>query len=110
VAAQRRCPLEIVPVLANLATNSRMSEELRMLAVAVLGRARHPNALEALLQLVHGGNNLLGRPKLASPTPIVLAALRALAAAWSTERQAQHFLAMARRSFAGDVRKAAARA
>ena len=106
VAAQTNCPAALIPQLAELARNSQLADELRHLAVGALGKSTHDAALDALLSLVNGGKTFLGRPKLASPTPIVLSALRALAHTWSTSKEAQHFVAQARRSFNSEFRQA----
>jgi hypothetical protein len=110
VAAHVNCPPALLPLLAALANSPRVSEELRIHAVRALGKSRHRHALEALLGLVHGGTTLLGRPKLAAPSPVVIEALRALTDVWSTQKEANRFLALARRSFVTDLRRAVARA
>ena len=110
VAAQTDCPVSLIPMLGTLAASCQLADELRVLAVGALGKSRHRFALDALLRLVHGGKTILGRPKLAPPTPVVVAAVRALADTWSTQQDANRFLALARRSFVTDLRRAAARA
>jgi hypothetical protein len=106
VAAQTNCPSGLIPQLAELARNAQLAEELRLLAVGILGKSNEEAALKALLQIVNGGKTFLGRPRLASPTPIVLGALRALAHTWSASREAQRFVAQARRSFTAEFRQA----
>ena len=106
VAAQTNCPPGLIPQLAELARNAQLAEELRLLAVGILGKSTEEAALNALLPIVNGGKTFLGRPRLASPTPIVLAALRALAHTWSASREAQRFVAQARRSFTSEFRQA----
>jgi hypothetical protein len=106
VAAHEQCPPALIPLLARLAAGSALAEELRIHAVRALGKSRHQHALAALLRLVDGGKSIFGGPKLASPSPVVIAALRALADVWSTQKEAQRVLALARRSFTKDLRNA----
>jgi hypothetical protein len=110
VAAHSLCPASLVPLLASLVTDPRVPQELQTHAVRAVGKSRHRYGLETLLRLVHGGTTVFGRPKLAPPSPVVLAAVRALAEVWSTDKEADRFLALARRSVVTDLRKAAARA
>jgi hypothetical protein len=106
VAALEQCPPSLIPLLARLAANADLVEELRIHAVRALGKSRHQHALAALLGLVDGGKSIFGGPKLAAPGAVVLAALRALADVWSSQKEAQRFLALARRSFTKELRNA----
>jgi HEAT repeat protein len=110
VAALAQCPPSLVPQLGRLAGNPNLTGELRVHAVRVLGASRDEQALPALLRLVDGGKSFFGGAKLAAPSPVVIAALRALADGWSTHRDAHRFLALARRSFVKELRNAAIRA
>src|SRR5207249_3178969 len=75
----------------------------------VLGGVRNTAALNALLALVDGGTNWLGRPKLAARSLELLAALMALAAGWRNDVRAAAVLALAAASKDPDVRSAAIR-
>jgi hypothetical protein len=109
-AALDDCPQLVVPLITQIALDQAMSSELRVLAIKVLGRVRNPAALSTLLQLVDGGKNWLGRPKLASRSLELLAALMALAAGWRNDAKASPLLALATRSKDPDVRSAVGRA
>jgi hypothetical protein len=106
-ACQERCPRSVLTFVASLAKNAQASQELRILAVNVLATSRDRYALEALLPLVRGGTTWLGRPKLAPRTPVVLAVLRALSDAWSTDQEAGRMLTLARNSSDPELRQAA---
>ena len=106
VAAFEQCPPSLIPLLARLAASPDLAEELRIHAVRALGKSRHQNALGALLRLVDGGKSIFGGAKLAGASPVVIAALRMLADVWSTHKEAQRVLALARRSFTKDLRNA----
>jgi hypothetical protein len=82
------------------------TRSLRIHAVRALGKSRHQQSLPALLGLVDGGKSIFGGPKLAAPSAVVLAALRALADGGSSQKEAQRFLALARRSFTKELRNA----
>jgi hypothetical protein len=107
LACQEECPSALAPLAAQIATNPRIVEELRVHAVRALGKSRERVALNTLLQLVAGGKSMLGKPKLAAHTPVVVAAVRALAVAWSTNAQARDMLALADGSSDPEVRQAA---
>jgi hypothetical protein len=84
-----------------------VEEDLRVLAVQALGRCLAREALEGLLRIVDGGKTLLGRPKLASRTPLVVAGVRALTGAWSADSNAATMLALAAKSSDPEMREAA---
>jgi hypothetical protein len=90
-----------------VAANPHTPEELRVHAVRALGRSREPVALETLLRIVDGGRSVLGKPKLAVRTPVVVAALRALAVGWRSDSRARDMLSLALESSDSDIRQAA---
>jgi hypothetical protein len=106
-AALDQCPGGAVPLVTAIAQSSAIASELRVLAIKVLGRAGTPAALGALLQIVDGGTNWLGRRRLAARSLEVLAALMALAAGWRNDREAAGWLELAASSPDPDVRNAA---
>jgi len=106
-ACQERCPRSVLTFVASLAKNVQASQELRILAVNVLAASRDRYALDAMLPLVRGGTTWFGRPKLAPRTPVVLAVLRALSDAWSTDEEAARMLTLARNSSDPELRQAA---
>ena len=106
-AALEDCPAAALTVVAELARDAATASELRVLAIKVLGRMRNAAALNALLQLVDGGTNWLGRQKLATRSLELLAALMALAAGWRNDARASALLALAAASNDPDVRNAA---
>jgi hypothetical protein len=108
-AALEQCPPTAVPFVTRLAHDASHASELRVLAIKVLGRAAHPSALAALLQLVEGGKNWLGRAKLAPRSLELVAALMALSAGWRNDRRVVTVLALAAASSDPDVRNAATR-
>ncbi len=106
-AALEDCPPSALTVVAELARAAGTPSELRVLAIKVLGRVRNSIGLNALLALVDGGTNWLGRPRLAARSLELLAALMALAAGWRNDVQAAALLALAAASNDPDVRSAA---
>jgi len=106
-AALEECPAPVLPVVAELARDLATASELRVLAIKVLGRVRNTAALNALLQLVDGGTNWLGRQKLATRSLELLAALMALAAGWRNDVRVAALLTLAAASNDPDVRNAA---
>lgn len=106
MAAQIECPPATVPLLLRHARNDSLQSEDRVLAIKALGRSRAPEALLVLVDLTDGGRTLLGRAKLPSKSPELLAALQALAAGWGTDDRATAVLARAAQSTDAEVRAA----
>ena len=107
-ALQEGCPPAMAPLVVHVATSPKAADELRVLAVRALGRSSEcPDCLRGLLQLVDGGRTFLGRRRLAPRTPILLAALRALAEGWPSDPLAARLLARASRSSDPEIRQAA---
>ena len=106
-AALEDCPPSALTVVADLARAAATPSELRVLAIKVLGRVNNTQALGALLDLVDGGTNWLGRPKLAARSLELLAALMALAAGWRNDVKASALLALAAASSDPEIRSAA---
>ncbi len=104
------CPPSALARVTELAGDAAIPSELRVLAIKVLGRAGNTAALTALLELVDGGTNWLGRPKLATRSLELLAALMALAAGWRNDMRAAGLLALAATSNDPDIRNAASSA
>ena len=98
--------LERVIELTQAAPES--DQNIRLTAVAALGRMRHARALDALLQIADGGRSFLGRQKLPPKSPALLTAVRALAAFWSGDPRAAAVLAAAARSSDPELREAGA--
>ncbi len=106
-ALQQQCPSAMTNLVIAVAENPKAPDEVRILAVGVLGRSHDRHALDVLLHIVDGGKTLLGRPRLAAKTPMVLAALRGLADVGSGDPRAASMLALARESSDAEVRHAA---
>ena len=106
-AALEDCPPAAVPPIAQLAHDQAVASELRVLAIKVLGRVKNVVALTALLEIVDGGKNWLGRPRLAPRSLELIAALMALAAGWRNDGRAATLLALAAASNDPDIRSAA---
>jgi hypothetical protein len=107
MAVQAACPRSSIDAVVSLALRGSVADDLRVLAIRALARTGQPAARDALLHLVDGGHTLLGRPRLAPATSICLAALRALAEAWSTDSAAAGMLAIAAASADPELRQAA---
>ena len=106
-AALDDCPPSALAIVTALARDAATASELRVLAIKVLGRASNGAALSALLELVDGGTTWLGRPKLATRSLELLAALMALAAGWRNDARVAGLLGLAATSIDPDIRNAA---
>lgn len=106
-AALDDCPPNVVPLITQIVLDQAMGSELRVLAIKVLGRVRNDAALSTLLQLVDGGRNWLGRPRLAPRSLELIAALLALAAGWRNDKRAAALLQLATESSDPEIRTAA---
>jgi hypothetical protein len=103
---QQDCPPMYAGQVAAMAGDGRADAEIRLLAVNALARLRDAAACDALIKVVDGGRTFFGRQKIAAKTPVVLAALRALAHTWSDEPRASAFLKRGLQSPDADVRQA----
>ncbi len=106
-AALEDCPPSAVPPITQVAHDQTVASELRVLAIKVLGRVKNVVALTALLEIVDGGKNWLGRPRLAARSLELLAAVMALTAGWRNDGRASALLALAAASSDPDIRNAA---
>lgn len=106
-AVQQNCPPRVAPLVATIAGDPSVVDDLRLLAVRALGRSREKAARDALLRLVDGGRTLLGRPRLAPSTRLSVTAVRALAEGWRTDPAAAPVVALAAASADADFRRAA---
>jgi hypothetical protein len=90
----------------NLAIDADLDDDIRTLAVKVAGKVHRLPVLDVLLELTDGGRSLLGRFRLPVKTPVLLAALRALADTWPTNDRAAIALAAAHESPDPDIQDA----
>jgi hypothetical protein len=95
LAALESCPGEIVKAVERFLGEGRRSPELRALAVRVLARRPGAEMLPRLVGLA-GERRIFRGWQLAPKSPIVLAALGALAEYWAAHPQAAGLLALAR--------------
>ena len=93
--------------LATLRMGARsLDPQTVRLAIRALGGAKAPAARDALLHLTEGGRTLLGREKLPPKSPVLLAALRALATGGTNTPAVRRVLARAAASPDPDIRNA----
>jgi len=107
MAAFDSCPFPAVSLVADVAREAGRPSELRVLAIKVLGRSKHPAALTTLLDLTDGGTNWRGRPKLPPQSLEVVATVMSLASGWSRDPRARAVLALAAASKDPELRNAA---
>jgi hypothetical protein len=106
LAALESCPREVVKRVERLLGEGHRSAELRGLAVRVLARATGPEVLPRLVGLA-GERRVFRGWRLSAKSPIVLAALNALAQYWSAHPEAENLLTLARNHPDPDFRLAA---
>lgn len=106
MAALGSCPAELVKPVERLLGQGHRAPELRALAVRVLARAPGPEVLPRLVGLAAQRRMFRGW-RLAAKSPIVLAALGALAQYWPAHPEAAGLLALAREHPDPDIRSAA---
>lgn len=110
--ALERLPDEVLdalaPTLVQKAADDDLSAELRRPGIRALARVDDRRALRFLLSLSRTRKPwTFWRTSLAEKGPLMLAALRALAAGWSDEPEAREILERARGSADGEIRRAA---
>jgi len=98
LTAIQECPPHLVERVIDLALASDLGDESRLLAVNAIAREQRADVLDALLQLSIAGRSWFGRIRLYPKTPVLVAVIRALAAAWSGDSRAAGVLAAVARS------------
>jgi hypothetical protein len=93
--ALESCPPKAIPLVQRIAVDPKRQPELRALAVRIVTRARDPETLRVLLEIVKFRRRWF-RPSLAPKSPDLLAALAGLASHWSEDPVAKDVLAYAR--------------
>ena len=106
LSAARGAPAGALPRVIALAQNRQLSQDLRLLAIRVLGGSSSGQALDVLLSLTDGGRSLFGKQKLLPKSREFLAALSALATGWGREPRTMAVLARAAMSPDPEVRAA----
>jgi hypothetical protein len=106
VAVLEEVPPAAVPRIIGLAGDRQAPPDIRLQAIRLLGVARAPEALAALVALVAGGRTLLGKRKLLPRSRELVAAVGALATGWRNEPRALELLALAAISNDAEVRAA----
>jgi hypothetical protein len=106
-AAMDNCPPTAIPLIADLSQDVRAPSDIRVLAIKVLGRSKHPGALAALLSLADGGTNWRGRAKLPPLSLELVATVMALASGRSSDPRARAVLSLAAVSKDPELRNAA---
>ena len=105
-AAMTGCPIVAVPPLMRKADDAELPDELRVGAVRVLGQVRDPEVREWLVSRVTTRAGLMRRMRLAPRSPVMMAALQALATTWATEATVAEVLQLARESADVEIRTA----
>ncbi len=103
---QQDCPPTYTGRVAAIAGDVKADPEVRLLAVNALARASEPDARDVLIAVVDAGRTLFGRQKIAAKTPVVLAALRALAHTCPDEPRVAAILKRGVQSPDPDIRQA----
>jgi hypothetical protein len=106
MAVQHACPEDLIPRILNLAVDADLDDDIRALAVNVVGKIDHPDVLPALLELTDGGRSLLGRIRLPLKSSVLLAAVRALSEVWTFDPRAAAVVVAAAESPDPDIRAA----
>ena len=107
-ASQRDCPTAAVPRLVQTISSRTLPADLQVLAVRALAASGAPSAVPCLLELTTTRTRWFRRERVAAKSSIVLAALTALNASWSSDPEVARVLARAARSDDPDIRAAAA--
>ncbi len=83
-AAATGCPAAAIPTVERILVHSAGSLEVRLLAIRVVAVARREGAPEHLLALVRRPRRWWWGSRLAPKSPVLLAALKALAEGWAS--------------------------
>lgn len=97
-AALQSAPEAAVPMIATRLSEKNLATDIRLQLVRILGQVHNSLAIDTLLKVVVVGRTLLGAPKLAETTPLLLAALATLAEKWPDDPRVQPVIQRARKS------------
>lgn len=81
-AAALSAPEAVVPTIAARLSEKHLATDIRLQLVRILGQVHNTLAIDTLLKVVVSGRTLLGAPKFAETTPLMLVALGTLAEKW----------------------------
>ena len=104
--ALEACPSEAAPVVQAIAVDPKRPSELRVLAARLVTRARTPEALLVLLELIALRRRWFVK-RMAPKSPELLAALTGLASHWREDPAAAAVLFHARQHHDSEIRAAA---
>jgi hypothetical protein len=105
-AALESCPASALPLVERITVDMRRSPELRAITLRILARTRAPEALRLVLMAALNRRLWFGR-RLAPKSPMLLAALSALANYWREHPTAVEVLTMAQQHADAEIRAAA---
>jgi hypothetical protein len=105
-AALESCPAPALPLMERITVDARRAPELRAITLRILARTRAPEALRLVLTAALSRRLWLGR-RLAPKSPLLLAALGALASHWREHPSATEILTLALQHSDGEIRAAA---
>jgi hypothetical protein len=109
-AAATHCPAAAIPAVERLLAHSASSMEVRLLAIRVLALARSDGASAHLLSVVRRPRRWWWSSRLAPKSPLLLAALEALAEGWASDAEAGPVLAEAAKHRDPEIRASVKRA
>lgn len=109
-ALQGGAPDTAIPVITARLADPRLTMDLQMQMVRVIGQSQNALAVDTLLKVVLAGKTIFGAPKFAETTPVVLVALATLAERWSTDFRVKPVLERAIDSKDPDIKAAVQKA
>lgn len=99
-----QCPPALVAPVLSLLRDS--SDEIRLQAIRLLAGAKNPLVVPQLLALVRAPSGVLRRQRLLPKSPVMLAALAALAGRWRNHRPVLAVIQLASRSSDSEIKAA----
>lgn len=98
------CPAGALPLIERILREAAWSLEVRLLAIRVIGSAKTRTAAEHLLSLVQRPRRWWWGSRLAPKSPVLLAALKALADGWASDPKVVPVLTQAARHRDPEIR------
>lgn len=105
-AACDGCPPAAGRHLVAIVLNEALDDDLRAMAIEALRVSHQPRVADALIAVASRNGVILRGPVLAPKSPVVIAALRALAADWRSDERAAALIRRAAASPEPEIRKA----
>lgn len=102
-ALEAGVPEASLPLISAKLSDKNVATDIRLQLLRILGAVNNPLVVDSLLKIVVTGKTLLGAPRFAETTPVLLVALTTLAERWPHDARVKPILERARAAKDADI-------